>query len=80
MKRPVGHGDLVLFPDFDGVLHHEMCCGARMDAYLSAPEGCSSMPHCWRRFWSLIPTENRVEHLLGASPWMLKDSETTKGS
>ena len=41
-----GTGDLVLYLDFDGVLHHENCMWhPKIGAYLSAPEGYVLFQH-----------------------------------
>jgi hypothetical protein len=46
MKAPAGRNELVLYLDFDGVLHHENCLWhPRRGAYLSAPERYSLFQH-----------------------------------
>lgn len=46
MKRPTGRGELVLYLDFDGVLHHEnVHWHPRKGTYLDAPEGYSLFQH-----------------------------------
>lgn len=46
MKSPRGHSGLILYLDFDGVLHHEnVLWHPRLGAYLSAPEGYTLFQH-----------------------------------
>ena len=45
-KTPVGRDQLILYLDFDGVLHHEnVRWNSRVGAYLSAPEGYVLFQH-----------------------------------
>ena len=46
MKPPGGRNGLILYLDFDGVLHHEnVLWHPRLGAYLSAPEGYTLFQH-----------------------------------
>ena len=46
MRTPVGYGELILYLDFDGVLHHANCLWhPRVGAYLSAPDGYVLFQH-----------------------------------
>ena len=46
MRTPVGYGELILYLDFDGVLHHEnVLWHPKIGAYLSAPEGYVLFQH-----------------------------------
>ena len=46
MKVPAGRGKLVLYLDYDGVLHHEnVLWHPKIGAYLSAPEGFVLFQH-----------------------------------
>lgn len=46
MKRPAGFNELVLYLDFDGVLHHENCWWhPKLGPYLQAPEQFKLFQH-----------------------------------
>ncbi|MDT7517956.1 HAD domain-containing protein [Rhodoferax sp. TBRC 17660] len=46
MRKLLGHGELLLYLDFDGVLHHEnVLWHPRIGAYLSAPEQYKLFQH-----------------------------------
>ncbi len=66
-----GTGELVLYVDFDGVLHHENCLyHPRRGAYLEAPERYSLFQHAIRLEQMLAPYP-AVKIVLSTS-WVLR--------
>ncbi len=55
MRKLIGHGELLLYLDYDGVLHHEdVWWHARIGPYMRAPDEYKlsntyrSLSPCWR--------------------------------